>query len=97
MSVIIVAGFLRVRPEERASYLIGCAEVIRAARATSGCIDFHLSADPIEPGRINIFEQWDTVEAVEAFRGSGPSGEQQVAVVDASVAQYAISGSTSLT
>lgn len=95
--MIIVAGYLRVRPDERESYLLGCTEVVRAARGASGCIDFHLSADPIEPDRINIFEQWETAAAVEAFRGSGPSDEQQVAVLDASVSQYQITGSTSLT
>jgi quinol monooxygenase YgiN len=95
--MVIVAGFLRVAPEARSQYLSGCTVVIRAARAAAGCVDFHLSADPIEPGRINIFEQWESVAAVEAFRGAGPSGDQQAAVLDAQVTQYEVAGSTSLT
>lgn len=95
--MIIVAGFLKVDPVEREHYLTQCIDVVSAARFTEGCIDFHLSADPIEPGRINVFEQWKSVEAVEAFRGSGPSEDQQAVIIEAKVLQYEIAGSTSLT
>ncbi|MEP1126635.1 MAG: antibiotic biosynthesis monooxygenase [Ilumatobacter sp.] len=95
--MIIVSGFLRVDPDERASYLEGCRQVVRAARASDGCIDFHISADPIEADRINIFEQWEYTEAVETFRGSGPSDDQQSAILDAKVMQHEVTGSTSLT
>jgi quinol monooxygenase YgiN len=95
--VIIVSGFLRVVPEQRAAYLSSALDVIRAARSASGCLDFHLSADPIEVDRINIFEQWESVGSVEAFRGSGPSDEQQASITEARVAQHEILSSISLT
>ncbi|WP_420453643.1 putative quinol monooxygenase [Ilumatobacter sp.] len=95
--MIIVSGFLKVDPDERASYLEGCRQVVQAARASDGCIDFHLSADPLEADRINIFEQWESTEAVEAFRGSGPSDDQQAAILDAKVSQHEVAASTSLT
>ena len=94
--MIIVAGPIYVDPAEREAYLAGCAPVITAARAAEGCRDFHLSADPVEPGRINVFERWDSVPAVEAFRGSGPSGEQQAQILDARVVQYDVTGETPL-
>lgn len=86
-----------VEPAARAEYLAGCVETVRLARAADGCLDFHLSADPIEPGRINIFERWTSAEAVEAFRGSGPSDEQQGAVLGATVEQHQIADTVSLT
>jgi quinol monooxygenase YgiN len=95
--MIIVAGFLKVDPDQRHKYLIECIEVIRAARAAEGCLQFQLSADPIEPDRINIFEQWESVETVETFRRSGPSDSQQAMIVEATVLQYEIAGSISLT
>lgn len=58
------------------------------AGQTAGCLDFSLTADLLEPGRINIFERWEPQAAVEAFRGSGPSEEQGAAVLGASVAEY---------
>jgi quinol monooxygenase YgiN len=95
--MIIVSGFLRVRPDERSAYLDASLEVIRMARSASGCLDFHLSPDPIETDRINIFEQWESVESVEAFRGSGPSDGQQAAIAEALVMQHLIASSISLT
>ena len=63
--MIIVSGKIIVDSQDRASYLEGCREVIELARKSPGCLDFHLSADPIENGRINVYEQWETVEDVE--------------------------------
>lgn len=96
LCVIIVSGSISVDAAERDAYLEGCREVILAARRADGCIDFHLAADPIEPDRINVFEQWESVEAVESFRGEGPSQEQAAAIHDARVFQYEVERSTSL-
>lgn len=88
--MIIVSGNIRTDPAERDDYVVGCRHVITLARQAPGCLDFHITADPIEPDRINIFEQWESVADVEAFRGSGPSGDQQAAIVDAAVYQHVI-------
>jgi quinol monooxygenase YgiN len=94
--VIIVAGWLRVAAENRAPYLETCRDVIVAARAASGCIDFHVSADAIDDERVNVFEQWESTDAVEAFRGSGPSDEQQAMIIGAHVEQHEIANSVPL-
>ena len=90
--MLIVAGSLHVDPEGRDDYLAGCVDVVRAARSTPGCLDFALSADLVEPGRINVYERWDSEEQLLDFRGSGPSGEQAVAIRGAEVHRYLISG-----
>lgn len=94
--MIIVAGPIHLEPAERDGYLDGCREVIEAARAADGCLDFHLSADPVDPGRINVFERWESIAAVEAFRGSGPSDEQTATILGAAVVQYEIATATPL-
>jgi quinol monooxygenase YgiN len=86
--MVIVTGHLMVEPGERERYLAGCVSVVQLARATQGCLDFAISADLVDPGRINILERWDSVAAVEAFRGAGPSDEQGVAIVSALVVEY---------
>ena len=90
--MIIVAGALRVDPA-RTAYLDDCHDLIepgvRKAASTS-------TPDPLEHDRINIFEQWESVAAVEAFRGSGPSGAQQDAIRGANVWQHEIGSSTKL-
>lgn len=89
--MLIVAGWLRVDPAAREEYLAGCAAVVEQARAAQGCLDFTLSADLVDPGRINIHERWDDESDLLAFRGSGPEEDQQVAIVDASVRRYEVS------
>ena len=88
MGMVIVAGHLIVDPDEREAYLEGCREVVELARRTDGCLDFALSADLVDPRRINIFERWESHEAVEAFRGDGVQGEQAAAIRAAQVSEY---------
>ena len=95
--MIIVAGHLVVDPAAREGYLEGCAEVVRSARSAPGCLDFSISADLVDAGRVSVFERWESAEAVERFRGGGPSEDQRAALRSASVAEYDIAGWRSLT
>ena len=94
--MIIVSGSLPRRPGRARRLPRRLPSVIEQARVAPGCLDFHLSPDPIEPDRINVYEQWESVEAVEAFRGSGPSDEQGDAIRSASVHQHEIASSVAL-
>lgn len=88
--MLIIAGHLDVDPAERDGYVAGSEEVVRAARAAAGCLDFTITGDLVDPGRVCIYERWDTEEHLLAFRGSGPSDDQQAAVLDADVKRYVI-------
>ena len=86
--MVIVAGHIIVAPQQRESYLAGCVTVVEQARSASGSLDFAITADLVDPGRINVFERWESQAAVETFRGSGPSDEQDAEMLSASVAEY---------
>lgn len=91
--MIIIAGWLRVRAEERAAYLETVHDVAVQARQAPGCHDFVQSADPADPERIVIYERWESDEDLHAFRGSGSDDEAGTPdVLDADVAKYRISG-----
>lgn len=90
--MFIVAGTLYVDPTERDAYLASCVEAVRAARSAPGCVDFAVSADLVEPGRINVYERWESDEQLLAFRGSGPTDEQAAAILGAEVHKFRISG-----
>jgi quinol monooxygenase YgiN len=79
-----------VDPEARDAYLDGCREVVAAAREAPGCLDFALSPDVLEPGRINVFERWESASALEAFRGSGPPDDQLAQIREINVSDYEV-------
>lgn len=95
--MVIVAGHLAVDPPERQSYLAACVGVVEEARRAPGCLDFAITADLVDPGRIDVFERWESQAAVEAFRGSGPSEEQGAVMLSASVAEYDVADVRPLT
>src|SRR3954464_5315705 len=70
--MLIVAGHLTVHASDRDRYVVDCAEAVAAARNAAGCRDFAVSADAVEPDRVNVFELWDSRELLDAFCGTGP-------------------------
>ena len=94
--MIIVAGHLVVAPEERVAFLEGCMSVVGQARDASGCLDFSINADLVDPGRVNVYERWESREAVEAFRGGGPGEEQGPQILAGKVAEYDIASERAL-
>jgi len=90
--MIIVAGSLTVEPSGRDAYLEGCRDVVAAARDADGCLDYALSADLLEPGRINVFERWESAQDLEQFRGSGPPDDQRSELLAIDVSEYELPG-----
>ena len=55
-----------------------------------GCLNLYVSADPIEGGRVNIFERWESEEHLEACRAiADPPPRPQI--VGGNVEKYEIS------
>jgi quinol monooxygenase YgiN len=86
--MLIVAGHITVDPEEREGHLAGSVRIVEKARAADGCLDFAMTADPLDPGRLNLFERWGSQEALKAFRRRAPRNKQAAAILTASVAEY---------
>ena len=60
------------------------------ARSAPGCLDFSITADTLDPQRVNVFERWATEEELLAFRGSGPDSGTAARILDADVRRYVI-------
>lgn len=89
--MIIVAGRLQVDAVDRDQYVADCLAVVQQARSAPGCLDFAISADLVEPDRVNVYERWESDADVEQFRGSGPDPAQTAQIRDAQVRRYRIS------
>lgn len=68
--VLIVAGHLIVDPADRDAQIQASTGAVRLARQAPGCLDFAVSADPVDPARVNVLERWERTEDLEAFRNS---------------------------
>jgi quinol monooxygenase YgiN len=78
-----------VEPQQRESYPAGCGRIVEQARRAIG-LDVAICADLVDPGRVNIFERWESQAALETFRSSGPDTEQRRAMLTVSVQEYDI-------
>jgi quinol monooxygenase YgiN len=92
--VLIVAGTFEVDPEQRDAFLRSREEGMRRSRAEPGCISYVFSADPIEPGRVYLYERWESKDALAAHIAglqAAPAAPAGVAVLSSEILQYEIS------
>jgi quinol monooxygenase YgiN len=59
--MVIVAGHITVDPAQRESYLAGSVSVDENARRADGCLEFSVTADLFDPGRVNLFERSESL------------------------------------
>ena len=91
--MIIVAGRIPVAHGRRDAFLASSYAAVVSARSAPGCRDFVVAADPIEPDRVNVYEEWDTESELASFRGTGPSQELTGDIVGAEVSRHHVSSS----
>jgi quinol monooxygenase YgiN len=92
--VIIVAGHFVVDPGQREEFLRGRAEVMQASRSEAGCITYAFSPDPLDPGRVLLFERWESKAALAGHLAAlrqRPRPADGVEVRESEVQQYEIS------
>jgi quinol monooxygenase YgiN len=88
--MIIVAGHLTVSTADRDRYVADCAAAVTAARNAPGCLDFAVSADAVDPQRVNVFERWQSTDALRRFRGDGPDADTRRRILAAEIAEYEV-------
>ncbi len=91
--MIIVSGRIYVRVGTRDKFLVLSAGAIVLARRTAGCHDFVVAADPLESDRVNVYEEWESKEALNKFRGEGPGEDLSAYIVKAQVGEHTVQSS----
>ena len=67
--MLIIAGKLYVAPDMRDEFVAGHTDLVKRARGqAAGCLDLAISADPVENGRVNMVEIWESQEHLDAWR-----------------------------
>ena len=89
--MIIVSGTFEVDPASRDDFLAERLDRMRTSRAEAGCLEYTFSADPLEPGRVVLFERWESQAALDAHLG-GPPMQTMIAPSAASIVVYDVAG-----
>ena len=66
MSRVVVAGIVEFPPEVRDEALIKGKELIEGAYTEKGCIHYLWTADLNHPGRVVVYEEWESGADLEA-------------------------------
>lgn len=86
--MIIIAGHLLVKPSDRDRYVAEHHDLTERARAFDGCIDLAITADPVDPSRVNNMEIWETSDALDAFRAQANMPDHGIAIVAGDMKRY---------
>lgn len=94
--MVIVAGTFEVDPDQREAFLAGRIALMQTSRSERGCLEYTFSADPIEPGRVVLYERWASQEDLDAHLAAIPprsaSSAAEVVPKATSIVVYDVAG-----
>jgi quinol monooxygenase YgiN len=94
---LIVAGTVRVPPEELGSLRPHMIKMLTASRLEDGCLTYSYGEDVADPGLIRVFEVWRDRACLDAHFASGHMVEWRAAcaehrVSDRRIFAYEVAG-----
>ena len=93
--MLIIAGHVDVQPDQRDDYLAAFADLVRRARRAPGCLDVAVTADVLDPGRIYVYERWESWTHLSAWREVASAPDVDIEVTDADIAMWDAEGQRS--
>jgi len=90
--MLIIAGYVRVAPERRDALVAEFADLVRRCRAAPGCLDVAVTADSVDPGRINNMERWESQEHLDRWRAVVNAPDVGDELVEVEVGLFDVSG-----
>jgi quinol monooxygenase YgiN len=95
--MVIVGGSFQVDPSQRDAFIAERHEIMRRSRAEDGCLEYTFAADPLDDGRVVLFERWASQEALDAhLAGLTTDDGTQVSPTSLSIVVYTVSGEKTL-
>lgn len=94
--MVIVGGTFAMEPGQRQQFLDSRLEMTRVSRGEPGCLEYTFAPDPIDPGRVVLFERWESREALDAhlvaLRAGPMPDDSPIGPIRSSVTIYDVSG-----
>ena len=72
---IIIAGHLDFAPATVGKLILDARPLIEEALAEPGCRAYSWALDPLRPGRVHVFEEWDDEAALAGHFSASPYAE----------------------
>jgi len=91
MAMVIIAGHVKIDASDRDRYVTAHTGLVRRARQAAGCLDVAISADALDPTRVNNFERWQSVERLDAWRAVANAPDTGITFLSADVMMYVVS------
>jgi quinol monooxygenase YgiN len=89
----IIAGYEMVDEDKRDAAVDAHRDLVIRARQTPGCLDVAISADPVDPRRINSYERWESWDAIEAWRTHAAAPDIDITIHEADVTAFEVASS----
>ena len=86
----IIAGHVTVDAAERDTYVAAHRDLVERARKAPGCLDVAITADLVDPGRVNNYERWESWDAIEAWRGRAHAPDTGIEMRDVDVTAFEV-------
>jgi len=64
--MLVIAGTVRVPPENLERFKPHMLAMLEASRAEDGCLEYSYAEDVAEPGLVRVFEAWRDQAAIDA-------------------------------
>ena len=91
--MLIVAGYFRVAPADRAAFLESRKASVVRSRGERGCHAYTFSADLVDPGLVHLYERWESKEDLAAHAAANradPRPPDGISVLESEILQYEI-------
>jgi quinol monooxygenase YgiN len=66
--MIIIAGHELVEAEQRDTFVAAFRDLVTRARGFDGCMHIAITADSVDPERVNMIEVWRDADALNKWR-----------------------------
>ena len=71
--MLIVAGTFEVDAADQDAFVTARVAAMRDTRTEGGCLEYVMSADPVDATRVMLFERWEDQAALDAHMALIPT------------------------
>jgi quinol monooxygenase YgiN len=88
--MLIIAGYLEIDANRRDDYVAAHRDLLQRGRQAPGCLDLAISADPLNPARVNNLERWASREQLDAWREVAAAPETEISIIGGDMMEYTV-------